>query len=71
MPADKFGMWDIVQNNSSNLFCKLMSYLKEEEGGGDDLLNQFSQPKMILSSVGVTMSGEIFDCHNVRSATGI
>ena len=48
-----------------------MSYLKEEEGGGDDLLNQFSQPKMILSSVGVTMSGEIFDCHNVRSATGI
>ena len=48
-----------------------MSYLKDEEGGGDDLLNQFSQPKMILSSVGVTMSGEIFACHNVRSATSI
>ena len=62
-------MWDIVQDNSSNLFCKSLSYFKKRRRIE---LNQFSQLEMILSSGGhLTMSGDIFDRHNVSSATGI
>lgn len=62
-------MWDIVQDNSSNLFCKSMSYFKKRRR---TVLNQFSQLEMILSSGGhLTMSGDISDSHSVSSGTGI
>lgn len=60
-------MWDILQDNSSNLCCKSMHVYKKEA-----VVDHCSQPEIILSSEGhLTMSGDSFDCHNLRTATGI